>query len=191
MIHFSHSLVRHLTIDRMLQNWQEKEVTLTDLVIACTEAVKKYFPEDTEKQFSVSLRTIQLDIQNMRSRKKGYSAPIIVYQNKFYRYKKASFSITDTAIKGECSENLQKLIKVLHLYESFSCCGSLKNDLSLLESHLIGVENYEKKRDSSSYKKRETINEREKTYNHEKEALNNGNDLNREESQEYVQLNLF
>ena len=78
MIHFSHSLVRHLTIDRMLQNWQEKEVTLTDLVIACTEAVKKYFPEDTEKKFSVSLRTIQLDIQNMRSRKKGYSAPIIV-----------------------------------------------------------------------------------------------------------------
>lgn len=68
MIQFSHSIIRHLTIDRLLCNWKEKEVTITDMVDACTDAVKSYFPEDTDKNFRVSLRTIQLDIQNMRSK---------------------------------------------------------------------------------------------------------------------------
>ena len=42
----------------------------------------------------VSLRTIQGDIQMMRSDKLGYNAPIEVYDLKYYRYSDPDYTIT-------------------------------------------------------------------------------------------------
>ena len=75
------ALIRYKTIDKCLQN-RYREWTLEDLIEACSEALYEY--EGITK--GISKRTIQLDIQIMRSDKLGYNAPIIVYDNKYYTY---------------------------------------------------------------------------------------------------------
>ena len=65
------ALIRYRTIDRCLQNPYRKW-TLGDLIQACSDALYEF----EGKQVNVSKRTVQLDIQNMRSEKLGYNAPI-------------------------------------------------------------------------------------------------------------------
>ena len=68
------ALIRYKTIDKCLQN-QYRQWTLEDLIEACSEALFEY----EGRENSVSKRTIQMDIQLMRSEKLGYNAPIVVY----------------------------------------------------------------------------------------------------------------
>ena len=75
------ALIRYKTIDRCLRN-KYRKWTLDDLVDACSDAL--YDMEGITK--GVSTRTVQGDIQIMRSDKLGYYAPIEVYDNKYYRY---------------------------------------------------------------------------------------------------------
>ena len=77
------ALIRYKTIDNCLRNPYRKW-TLDDLVDACCDALYEY--EGITK--GVSVRTVQGDIQMMRSEKLGYNAPIEVYENKYYRYSK-------------------------------------------------------------------------------------------------------
>jgi len=84
------ALIRYLTIDKCLQN-NLRKWTLDGLIDACSDALYEYEGKDSY----VSKRTIQLDIQNMRSNKLGYNAPIEVYQRKYYKYSKPNYSITD------------------------------------------------------------------------------------------------
>ena len=71
------ALIRYKTIDNCLRN-RYRRWTIEDLVDACSEAL--YDMEGITK--GVSLRTIQGDLQMMRSDKLGYYAPIEVYDNK-------------------------------------------------------------------------------------------------------------
>ena len=75
------ALIRYKTIDNCLRN-RYRRWTLEDLVEACSEAL--YDMEGIRK--GVSVRTVQGDIQMMRSDKLGYNAPIEVYDHKYYRY---------------------------------------------------------------------------------------------------------
>ncbi len=84
------ALIRYKTIDKCLQN-KYRQWTLEDLMNACSDALYEY----EGKENPVSKRTIQLDIQMMRSEKLGYNAPIEVYDKKYYRYADEDFSITD------------------------------------------------------------------------------------------------
>ena len=68
------ALLRYRTIDRCLRN-TGRRWTLQDLVDACSDALYEY----EGKQDLVSTRTVQLDIQMMRSDRLGYEAPIEVY----------------------------------------------------------------------------------------------------------------
>ena len=72
------ALIRYKTIDRCLRN-RYRRWTLEDLVEACSDAL--YEMEGITR--GVSVRTIQGDIQIMRSDKLGYEAPIEVYDNKY------------------------------------------------------------------------------------------------------------
>ena len=56
------ALIRYKTIDKCLQN-QYRTWTLEDLIEACSEALFEY----EGKENSVSKRTVQMDIQLMRS----------------------------------------------------------------------------------------------------------------------------
>ena len=67
------ALIRYKTIDACLQR-RNRKWTLENLVDACSDALYEY--EGIHK--GVSLRTVQLDIQMMRSEKLGYNAPIMV-----------------------------------------------------------------------------------------------------------------
>ena len=67
------ALIRYKTIDRCLQN-HYRRWTLDDLIEECSKALYEYEGRDE----GVSRRTVQLDIQMMRSDKLGYNAPIKV-----------------------------------------------------------------------------------------------------------------
>lgn len=62
------ALIRYQTIDKCLQNPYEKW-TLKDLIEACSNALYEY----EGRNINISKRTLQLDIQNMRSEKLGYT----------------------------------------------------------------------------------------------------------------------
>ena len=67
------ALIRYKTIDQCLQN-RYRQWMLDDLIEACSEALYEY--EGIDK--GVSRRSVQADIQMMRSDKLGYNAPIVV-----------------------------------------------------------------------------------------------------------------
>ena len=96
------ALIRYKTIDRCLRN-RYRRWTIEDLVEACSDAL--YDMEGIRK--GISLRTVQGDIQMMRSGKLGYNAPIEVYDMRYYRYADPDYSITDMPL----SEDDYMLIK--------------------------------------------------------------------------------
>lgn len=84
------ALIRYKTIDTCLRN-RYRRWTLDDLVDACSDAL--YDMEGITK--GVCARTVQMDIQIMRSDKLGYEAPIEVYDKIYYRYSDPDYSITN------------------------------------------------------------------------------------------------
>ena len=87
------ALIRYKTIDQCLRN-TGRRWTLNDLIDACSDALYEYEGKDVY----VSKRTVQLDIQQMRSDKLGYNAPIEVYERKYYRYAQEDFSIMNIPV---------------------------------------------------------------------------------------------
>lgn len=105
------ALIRYKTIDRCLRN-KYRKWTLDDLVDACSDAL--YDMEGITK--GVSTRTVQGDIQIMRSDKLGYYAPIEVYDNKYYRYADPDYSITNTPISEEDYNLIVIAVKTIEDY---------------------------------------------------------------------------
>ena len=58
-------------------------------------------------------RTIQMDIQIMRSDKLGYNAPIEVYDKIFYRYADPDYSITEMPLTMDDCKLLNTAIVLL------------------------------------------------------------------------------
>ena len=109
------ALIRYKTIDRCLRN-RYRRWTLEDLVEACSDAL--YEMEGITR--GVSVRTIQGDIQIMRSDKLGYEAPIEVYDNKYYRYEDPDYSITDSPINEDTCELVLKAVGMIRKRDSNS-----------------------------------------------------------------------
>lgn len=102
------ALIRYKTIDICLRN-RYRKWTLDDLVDACSDAL--YDMEGIAK--GVCARTVQMDIQMMRSDKLGYNAPIEVYDRIYYRYADPSYSITDMPLSIDDCRLLKKAILML------------------------------------------------------------------------------
>ena len=86
------SLLRHRTIDRCLRD-RKNRYSLNDLILACRDAFnqqkkgkKTQGKGITERKSPVSSRTIQLDLQFMRDKERGYAATFVVYEMKYYMY---------------------------------------------------------------------------------------------------------
>ena len=90
------ALLRYKIIDRCLRN-RYRRWTIEDLVDEISEAL--YDMEGIRK--GISLRTVQNDIQIMRSDKLGYNAPIEVYDQKYYKYADPNYSITELPLTAE------------------------------------------------------------------------------------------
>lgn len=82
---------------------------MDDFVEACSDAL--YEMEGILR--SVSVRTVQADIQVMRSDKLGYNAPIEVYDGKYYRYAEYDYSISESPLSTDMCDLLSFAVERL------------------------------------------------------------------------------
>jgi len=122
------ALIRYKTIDQCLRNTM-KRWTLNDLIDACSDALYEYEGKDVY----VSKRTIQLDIQLMRSDKLGYNAPIEVYERKYYRYAEEGYSIMNIPVTDNDVKIINESIQVLRQFKDFSLFKEMDGVLQRLE----------------------------------------------------------
>jgi predicted DNA-binding transcriptional regulator YafY len=125
------ALIRYKTIDNCLQN-RFRKWTLEDLMEACSEAIYEY--EGITN--GVSKRTVQLDIQNMRSEKLGYNAPIIVLDKKYYSYEEKNYSITNSPVTQQDLGTLTEVLTVLQQFKGFGYFEELSSMVTRLEDKL-------------------------------------------------------
>ena len=122
------ALIRYKTIDKCLQN-NYKQWTLNDLIEACSDALYEYEGKDID----VSKRTVQLDIQMMRSDKLGYNAPIVVYDRKYYKYEDPDYSIVNISVTDKDVKVMNEAIQVLRQFKDFSLFKEMDGVLQRLE----------------------------------------------------------
>lgn len=125
------ALIRYRTIDKCLQNHYRKW-TLEDLIEACSDALYEF----EGKENNVSKRTIQLDIQTMRSEKLGHNAPIVVYEKKYYKYEDEGFSITDIPLTESDMNVLSETVSMLKQFKDFSLFSDVSDILQRLEDKI-------------------------------------------------------
>ena len=125
------ALIRYKTIDNCLRN-KYRRWTLEDLVEKCSEAL--YEMEGIKK--GVSIRTIQSDIQMMRSDKLGYNAPIEVYDQKYYRYSDKDYSITQMPLTQNDFELMQEAVDMLRELKDFKQFNAISDIVSRLQENL-------------------------------------------------------
>jgi len=133
------ALIRYKTIDNCLRN-RYRTWTLEDLVDACSDAL--YDLEGIRK--GVSVRTVQGDIQMMRSDKLGYNAPIEVYDHKYYRYADEDYSITDMPLSQNDYDVMQEAIDMLRQLEDFDQFSEMSDVISRLQDKLAITRNERK-----------------------------------------------
>lgn len=125
------ALIRYKTIDNCLRN-RYRRWTLEDLVEACSDAL--YDMEGIRK--GVSIRTVQGDIQMMRSDKLGYNAPIEVYEHKYYRYSEPDYSITNMPMSQNDYEVMQEAVNMLRQLEDFEHFSEMSDVIGRLQDKL-------------------------------------------------------
>ena len=133
------ALIRYKTIDKCLQN-KFREWTLNDLIEAVSDALYEYEGKDVD----VSKRTVQLDLQMMRSDKLGYNAPIIVYNRKYYKYDEDDYSITNSPISNQDLTKLSEAVSFLKQFQGFSHFEELGSMVQKLEDHVHTQKTQEK-----------------------------------------------
>ena len=131
------ALLRYKIIDRSLRN-RYRRWTIEDLVDAVSDAL--YDMEGIQK--GVSLRTVQADIQMMRSDKLGYNAPIEVYDQKFYRYADPNYSITELPLTNEDVRLIDKAVDLLAKAEGQAELQATGRVLKRVRKRLIAILNF-------------------------------------------------
>ena len=109
------ALIRYKTIDACLRR-RNRKWTLEDLEKACSDALYEY--EGIRK--GVSRRSIQLDLQMMRSEKLGYNAPIIVVDKKYYTYEDPGYSIANIPLTEQDLGTLNEVVTILRQFKGFT-----------------------------------------------------------------------
>ena len=128
------ALIRYKTIDNCLRR-RNRRWTLEDLIEACSDALYEY--EGIDK--GISKRTVQMDIQMMRSDKLGYNAPIEVYENKYYRYSDPDYSITNSPLTEDDMKLMGETVEMLRQFEGFSAFSGMEDVLGRLEDHVTAM----------------------------------------------------
>lgn len=123
------ALIRYRTIDKCLRN-RYRKWTLEDLIDKVSEALYDYEGIET----GVSKRTIQADIQLMRSDKLGYNAPIVVINRKHYIYEDAGYSINHTKITDTDLDKMSEIVSVLKQMNGFDYFDDMTDIIARLEN---------------------------------------------------------
>ncbi|ADB37540.1 helix-turn-helix transcriptional regulator [Spirosoma linguale] len=128
------ALVRYKTLDACLRNRQRKW-TLDDLIEKVSEALYEY--EGLDK--GISRRTVQADLQMMRSDKLGYFAPIVVIDKKYYTYEDPAYSITNIPLSDGDLSRMNEAVEVLKQFKGFSHFTALNEVVQKLEDHVYST----------------------------------------------------
>lgn len=125
------ALIRYRTIDNCLRH-KYKKWTLEDLIEACSDALYEFQGIDK----GVSRRTVQADIEMMRSNKLGYEAPIVVVDKKFYTYSDKNYSITNIPLTNQDMQVLTEVADLLKQFKGFSHFTDVNEMISKLEDKI-------------------------------------------------------
>jgi predicted DNA-binding transcriptional regulator YafY len=128
------ALIRYKTIDACLRN-RRRKWTLEDLIEAVSDALYDY--EGIDK--GISRRSVQADLQLMRSDKLGYNAPIIVVSKKYYTYDDPEYSITNIPLNDQDLGRMNEAVEVLKQFKGFSHFSSLNEVVQKLEDHVYAA----------------------------------------------------
>lgn len=127
------ALIRYRAIDACLTN-RFRQWTLDLLMEKVGETLSEY-----EGIAQISRRTIQADLQMMRSDKLGYNAPIVVVDRKFYTYEDPTYSITNGPLSGHDLEQISEAVDVLKQFKGFSHFQNLSGVVQKLEAHVFAA----------------------------------------------------
>lgn len=133
------ALLRYNTIDKCLQN-RRRKWTLEDLIDKVSEVLYEHEGIAT----GVSKRTIQSDIQTMRSDQLGYNAPIIVIDRKYYTYAAADYSIHQVPISDQDVTQLKSAIGIIRQLSGFAHLEEM-NDIVLRLEHSLNTHQKQQK----------------------------------------------
>jgi len=128
------ALIRYKTIDACLRN-RRRRWTIDDLIEKVSDALYEY--EGIAK--GISRRTIQADIQVMRSDKLGYNAPIIIKEKKYYTYEDAEYSITNIPLNEQDLGRMNEAVEMLKQFKGFSHFTALNEVVQKLEDHVYSA----------------------------------------------------
>jgi predicted DNA-binding transcriptional regulator YafY len=126
------ALIRYKTIDTCLQN-RARRWLLNDLLEACSEALYEY--EGISE--GLSLRSVQSDIQVMRSEKLGYEAPIVVVDKKYYTYSDPEYSITKKPLSPRDLQQLGQINSLLKQFKGFRYFDEMSTLMRKLEDKIV------------------------------------------------------
>lgn len=130
------ALIRYKTIDYCLSN-RGRKWTLEDLIEKVGDALYEYEGIRT----GVSKRTIQADLQTMRSDKLGYNAPIMVVDKKYYTYEDPKFSITKSKLTPADISKMHEVVSILKQLNGFAHFDEMGELISKLESNIYRNKN--------------------------------------------------
>lgn len=130
------ALIRYKTIDRCLRN-RFRLWTIDDLTEACSAALREM--EGVTK--GVSVRTVQGDLQMMRSDKLGYNAPIEVFDRVYYQYADPDYSINGMPLTEEDCRLLRQAVEMLD-EDGKATLNEMRDVLSLVRERLTALLNY-------------------------------------------------
>ncbi len=128
------ALLRYKTIDHCLQN-RRRRWTLDDLIDCVSQALYEY--EGISK--GISRRSIQADIQVMRSSRLGYNAPIVVLEKKYYTYEDPNYSITNIPLNESDLSKMNEAVEILRQFKGFSHFNQLNEVVQKLEDHVYAA----------------------------------------------------
>lgn len=126
------ALIRYRILDQCLRN-QFRRFELEDLIDACADGLYEY----AGIRGGVSKRTVQLDLQMLRSDQLGYNAPIEVYEKKYYRYSDPEYSITNTPLNDTDIDKLHEVVDILRQFSGFSHFNDLSGMVQRLEDKIL------------------------------------------------------
>ena len=104
---------------------------------ACSDAL--YEMEGITK--GVCARTVQMDIQIMRSDKLGYNAPIEVYDRIYYRYADPDYSISEMPLSMDDCKLIKQAIILLENKKDKDCDDAIKV-LNKVQDRLKSILNF-------------------------------------------------
>lgn len=75
----------------------------------------------------------------MRDKERGYAAPIVVYEMKYYRYSDPSFSIEKVNIKKNNLEKIEEILSNLKELSNFSEFQSTRSAIKILDEEIGAI----------------------------------------------------